>query len=55
MLVGTSSHMQIDTAFLVSYVEDDKLPVMKAIIRAVKEKFKGKGIKLFCVKAEKGL
>lgn len=37
---------------LVSYVEDGKLAVMKAIVRAVKEKFKGEGIKLFCVQAE---
>lgn len=37
---------------LVSYVEDGKLPLMKAIVSAVKKKFKGEGIKLFCVPAE---
>lgn len=37
---------------LVSYVEDSDLPMIKAIINAVKDKFKGEGIKLFCVKAE---
>lgn len=37
---------------LVSYVEDKEVPVMKAIIKAVKEKFAGEGIKLFLVRAE---
>lgn len=37
---------------LLSYVEDSEVPVIKAIIAAVKEKFKGEGIKLFCIKAE---
>ena len=37
---------------LISYVEDKEVPVMKAIISAVKEKFAGEGIKLFLVKAE---
>ena len=37
---------------LISYVEDKEVPVMKAIISAVKEKFTGEGIKLFLVKAE---
>ena len=37
---------------LISYVEDKEVPVMKAIIAAVKEKFAGEGIKLFLVKAE---
>ena len=36
---------------LVSYIEDEKVPVMKAIIKAVKEKFSGEGIKLFMVRA----
>lgn len=37
---------------LVSYVEDEHVKIMKAIIKAVKEKFSGEGIKLFLVKAE---
>ena len=37
---------------LITYVEDKEVPVMKAIIAAVKEKFAGEGIKLFLVKAE---
>ncbi|MBR1537378.1 MAG: hypothetical protein IJ630_10625 [Treponema sp.] len=37
---------------LISYIEDKELSVMKAIIKAVKEKFVGEGIKLFLVKAE---
>ena len=37
---------------LISYVEDQEVSVMKAIIAAVKEKFAGEGIKLFLVKAE---
>ncbi len=37
---------------LISYVEDSKVKTVKAIIKAVKEKFAGEGIKLFCVKAE---
>ena len=37
---------------LVSYVEDKEVPVMKAIIKAVKEKFAGEGVKLFLVRAE---
>ena len=37
---------------LVSYVEDENVPTMKAIIKAVKERFAGEGIKLFLVKAE---
>ena len=37
---------------LISYVEDKEVPVMKAIIKAVKEKFAGEGIKLFLVRAE---
>lgn len=38
---------------LISYIQDENLPVVKAIIQAVKQKFAGEGIKLFCVKAEK--
>lgn len=37
---------------LVSYVEDENVVTMKAIIKAVKEKFEGEGIKLFLVRAE---
>ncbi|WP_407425061.1 PG0541 family transporter-associated protein [Treponema sp.] len=37
---------------LFSYMEDEKVPVLKAIIKAVKEKFTNEGIKLFLVKAE---
>ena len=37
---------------LISYIEDENVPTMKAIVKAVKEKFAGEGIKLFLVKAE---
>ncbi|MBQ0050456.1 MAG: hypothetical protein KBT11_00155 [Treponema sp.] len=37
---------------LISYVDDEKVKIVKAIIKAVKEKFVGEGIKLFLVKAE---
>ena len=37
---------------LVSYIKDEKVPVLKAIIKAVKERFSDEGIKLFFVKAE---
>ena len=37
---------------LVSYVADENLPKMRAIIKAVKERFTDEGIKLFVVKAE---
>lgn len=37
---------------LVSYIEDEHIAMMKAIIKAVKERFTGEGIKLFLVKAE---
>ncbi|WP_147633899.1 PG0541 family transporter-associated protein [Treponema pectinovorum] len=37
---------------LLTYVEDNDVSAVKAIIAAVKEKFKGEGIKLFCIKAE---
>ena len=36
---------------LISYIEDGQVFAMKAIIKAVKEKFTGEGIKLFMVKA----
>ena len=37
---------------LISYVDDGQVGMMKAIIKAVKERFSGEGIKLFLVKAE---
>ena len=37
---------------LVSYIEDEHIAMMKAIIKAVKERFTSEGIKLFLVKAE---
>lgn len=37
---------------LITYVKDEDELKVKAIIKAVKEKFDGEGIKLFCVKAE---
>ncbi len=37
---------------LISYIADDDVEVVRAIIKAVKEKFSGEGIKLFFVKAE---
>ena len=37
---------------LVSYIEDEHIAMMKAIIKAVKERFTDEGIKLFLVKAE---
>lgn len=49
--LGTSTWPETNF-ILVSYVEDKDLPVVKAIIKAVKNKFSGEGIKLFCVKAE---
>ena len=37
---------------LVSYIEDENVKTLKAIIKAVKDKFRSEGIKLFFVKAE---
>ncbi|MCH5295777.1 MAG: hypothetical protein J1F14_07775 [Treponema sp.] len=37
---------------LTSYVEDKDLETVRAIIKAVKDKFKSEGIKLFVVRAE---
>ena len=37
---------------LVSYVEDDQLEAVKAVVRATKQKFSREGIKLFTVKAD---
>ncbi len=49
--LGTSSWPETNF-ILLTYVQEDKVQTVKAIIAAVKEKFKGEGIKLFCVKAE---
>lgn len=38
---------------LFSYIKDKDVPKVRAIIKAVKEKFRDEGIKLFFVKAEK--
>lgn len=48
--MGTSTWPETNF-ILVSYVEDENVEVMKAIIRAVKERFSGEGIKLFLVRA----
>ena len=48
--MGTSTWPETNF-ILVSYVEDESVPVMKAIIKAVKERFKGEGVKLFLVRA----
>lgn len=37
---------------LVSYIEDEQVSIVRSIIKAIKEKFNGEGIKLFFVKAE---
>ena len=37
---------------LFSYVEDNQLEVVKAVLKGIKERFQGEGIKLFVVKAE---
>lgn len=37
---------------LVSYIEDKQVNIVRSIIKAIKEKFNGEGIKLFFVKAE---
>ncbi len=42
-----------ETNFLLfAYIENDKVPMVKAVVHAVKTKFAGEGIKLFFVKAE---
>lgn len=49
--LGTSTWPE--TNFLmISYVSDESLPTAKAVIKAVKDRFKGEGIKLFVIKAE---
>ncbi len=37
---------------LISYIEDDWLPTVRAVVKGVKERFLGEGIKLFAMKAE---
>jgi hypothetical protein len=37
---------------LISYIEDEELPAVRAVIAAVKERFKGEGIKYFVLKGE---
>lgn len=37
---------------LISYIKDEEVATVKAIVRAIKEKFVGEGTKLFLVKAE---
>ena len=37
---------------LVSYIEDEDLPKVQAVMKAIKKKFPGEGIKLFAIKAE---
>lgn len=37
---------------LVSYIEDEQVNIVRSIIKAIKEKFNGEGVKLFFVKAE---
>ena len=39
---------------MVSYIEDSALPAVKAVMKGVKDKFKGEGIKMFCLRAEDG-
>ena len=49
--LGTSTWPETNFT-LVSYINDDELETVKKIIRAVKERFKSEGIKLFAVQAE---
>ena len=37
---------------MISYIEDNQLEIVKNVIKAVKQKFKNEGIKLFAVKAQ---
>lgn len=49
--LGTSTWPE--TNFLmISYVSDESLLTAKAVIKAVKDRFKGEGIKLFVIKSE---
>ena len=49
--LGTSTWPETNFV-LVSYIEEKELETAKAVIRAIKEKFPGEGIKLFAVRAE---
>ena len=49
--LGTSTWPE--TNFLmISYIENKDLPTAKAVIEAVKDRFKGEGIKMFIIKSE---
>ncbi len=49
--LGTSTWPE--TNFLmICYIEDKFLPTAKAVIKAVKDRFKGEGIKMFIIKSE---
>ncbi len=37
---------------MISYIEDSSLAAVKAVMKGVKEKFTGEGIKYFCLKVE---
>ena len=49
--MGSSSWPETNF-MLISYVRDEEVKTVKAIINAVKKKFVGEGIKIFFVKAE---
>ncbi len=49
--LGTSTWPETNF-LLVSYIEDEHLATAKAVIKAVKGRFKGEGIKLFIIKSE---
>ncbi len=49
--LGTSTWPETNF-LLISYIEDTSLEMAKAVIKGVKERFKGEGIKMFIVKAE---
>lgn len=50
--MGTSTWPETNF-ILISYIEEAKVAVVRAIVSAVKEKFRDEGIKLFFVKAER--
>ena len=49
--LGTSTWPETNF-LLVSYIEDSSLATAKAVIKAVKARFKGEGIKMFIIKSE---
>ncbi len=49
--MGTTSWPETNFV-MVSYIEDDDLCKIKAVVKAIKEKFKDEGIKMFVLKAE---